>query len=306
MKALMLAAVALVATFGGEQVKSHRGGVGARRRHVVVERHAAPPAIVKRRVQYGTTLSASTPRSASVVRADACWECVQPTPGAWNWAHDDALARELGRRWQPILDYAPDWATVGHWVAPPHPYVPPPGTPPPVSIIHKPPVNIAAFARFAAAFAKRYHPRVIEVWNEPDVYVYWNPPDGYVYGRLLAAAYRAIKAVAPHTIVLGGGLDEGNASWFIPQVARTLHGVVPDGWSVHPYASGIRGLEGELTMDHDELARYHLWAPFYVTEWGCWSLQKCPPGAVFRRETTPVVARDPDVVQADWFGNLPS
>lgn len=265
-------------------------------------------AVVPHHIELGSNLSAVTPPKAPVVRADVCWECVQPVPGSWDWSHDNAIARLLGKRWQPILDYSPPWASAppGRYVPPPHPSAPAPGPAPKVAILHKPPLNVTAFARFAAAFVHRYHPRVIEVWNEPDISVYWNAPGAArAYGRLFAATYRAIKRVAPATRVLAGGLDESNAVWFIPSMAPALGHVRPDGWSVHPYAATVAGMERLLAMDKRLLRRYRIMAPFYITEFGCWSVKPCPAGPVFKRQALVALARDPDVVQADWWGNLP-
>jgi hypothetical protein len=259
-------------------------------------------------LQLGANLSTTAPARGPVVRADVCWECVQPVPGAWDWSHDNAMKRMLGKRWQPILDYAPLWASAppGTYVPPPHPSAPAPGPAPKVAILHKPPLRVAAFARFAAAFVARYHPHVIEVWNEPDIYVYWNAPGAArSYGRLFAATYRAIKRVAPATLVLAGGLDESNGRWSIPAMAPALGHVHPDGWSVHPYAATVSGMQQLLAMNKRLLRRYRIMAPFYVTEFGCWSATPCPAGSVFRRHALAALALDPDVVQADWWGNLP-
>ncbi len=258
----------------------------------------------------GANLLKPRPGPASVVRADVCWECVQPTPGAWNWSYDNGLAHKLGSRWQPILDYAPVWATTppGTYVPPP-PKPPKPKTPSPPNyfVLHKPPLRIQAFASFAAAFVRRYHPHTIEVWNEPDIYVFWNAHNaGAAYAKLFVATYRAIKRASPKTLVLAAGLDEGNAGWFIPQMAPRMHGITPDGWSVHPYAATVATMQQLLISDARILRRYHIMAPFYVTEFGCWSLRPCLPASVFERDALPVLARDPDVVQADWWGNLSS
>ncbi len=247
--------------------------------------------------------------TAPIVRADACWQCVQPTRGRWDWSYDDAIARRLKARWQPILDYAPAWAS-----ARPGTYVPPSPEPPtspfarsgpPGPLLkHKPPLRLSAFARYAAAFTARYHPRAIEIWNEPDITQFWDAKhQPAAYAHLFAAAYRAIKRVDPHTLVLAAGLDEGDGSWFIPAMAPSLHGVKPDGWSVHPYAASVTGMQRLLRMDVRLVRRYHIMAPFYVTEFGC-SFGACLPGPVFKRQALLALARDPYVVQADWWGNL--
>jgi hypothetical protein len=289
------------------------GGHGAPA-HATAAHH--PQTRTEHRLQLGSNLTVST--QGSVVRTDSCWECVEPAPGVWDWHYDDTLARELGQRWQPVLDYAPGWATPagrtpppGGWSAaatqnvhraPPRPTGSAPAAT--FAVSQAPPSNFGAYVHYVTAFVRRYHPRVVEIWNEPDIYVYWNPPQPARYGRLYALAYRAIKRVAPNTVVLASGLDLGDAGWFVPMMVRGLHGLRPDGWSVHPYANSVAAMRRVLSFDERVLRRQHVLAPLYVTEYGCFSLRRCPNGAEFRRAAIRMLARDPDVVQADWFGDL--
>lgn len=308
---------ALVVVHGGAPV--HRPHRQAHRR---TPAHHRAGARARHRLVLGTNLPVAGSDPGQVVRADTCWECVEPWPGIWNWAQDDATSRLLGKRWQPVLDYAPGWATaagVGHRHGPPPPtalalaHAPAHvklGSAGPPSIahqpVHDPPEDVSAFVTYAVAVVKRYRPAVIEVWNEPDINVYWNAPgSAAAYGRLFVATYRAIKRVAPATQVLAGGLDETNGAWFVPALARALGPVKPDGWSVHPYAHTIAGMRSLLHYDEHLLSQFDLLRPFYVTEYGCWSLTSCPSGRAFRRAALRVLAQDPHVVQADWLGNIP-
>src|SRR4051794_21952573 len=74
-----------------------------------------------------------------------------------------------------------------------------------------PPADNAAFGRFAAFVAQRYHAQLaaLEIWNEPDQRneLYWKGPDkvGH-YAALLKAAYPAIKAAAPKVPVAGAAI----------------------------------------------------------------------------------------------------
>jgi hypothetical protein len=74
--------------------------------------------------------------------------------------------------------------------------------------VEGPPANPNTYASFVGEFAGRYCGRVkaIEVWNEQNLHYEWGNEklDAARYVRLLAAAYRAIKAACPSTIVVSG------------------------------------------------------------------------------------------------------
>lgn len=74
--------------------------------------------------------------------------------------------------------------------------------------VEGPPADPATYASFVGEFAARYCGRVqaIEVWNEQNLHYEWGnePLDAARYVRLLAAAYRSIKAACPSMIVVSG------------------------------------------------------------------------------------------------------
>lgn len=74
--------------------------------------------------------------------------------------------------------------------------------------VEGPPADPGAYASFVGEFAARYCGRVqaIEVWNEQNLHYEWGNEslDAARYVRLLAAAYRAIKAACPGMIVVSG------------------------------------------------------------------------------------------------------
>ncbi len=74
--------------------------------------------------------------------------------------------------------------------------------------VEGPPADPGTYASFVGEFAGRYCGRVqaIEVWNEQNLHYEWGnePLDAARYVRLLAAAYRAIKAACPSMIVVSG------------------------------------------------------------------------------------------------------
>src|SRR5436190_18592788 len=133
--------------------------------------------------QVATHLAAMRDDGLSVVRKDASWGSIEPTPPdpetgvhGYRWDRTDAMVGALashGLRWYPILDYSAPWAasTRGN--------------------IFSPPANDQDFAAFARALAGRYgtggqywreHPELnpvpvtsYEVWNEENSSRFWTP-----------------------------------------------------------------------------------------------------------------------------------
>jgi polysaccharide biosynthesis protein PslG len=96
------------------------------------------------------------------------------------------------------------------------------------------PADPTAFASFAAAAAAHF-PQVTywEIWNEPNLIQFWSPsPSATNYVIMLNAAYAAIKAVAPHDVVIAGALSR----------ARDVPGVeiAPTTFVTSMYAAGAR------------------------------------------------------------------
>jgi hypothetical protein len=74
-----------------------------------------------------------------------------------------------------------------------------------------PPTNVADYANFAAAVARRYGPlgvHAYEIWNEPNIVDFWQPkPDVASYTTLLKAAYTSITQADPSAVVVTAGLS---------------------------------------------------------------------------------------------------
>src|SRR3954449_8117124 len=146
-------------------------------------------------------------------RSDAFWMWAEPgapaTDGTrhYTWSKLDAEAGALaahGLRWLPILDYSATWAASD------------------ASDYHSPPRDLADYADYASAFAKRYgrggtywaqHSAgaqpvaTYEIWNEPNGAWFWRPaPDAATYADMYLGARAAIKAVDPQARVVVGGL----------------------------------------------------------------------------------------------------
>ena len=131
------------------------------------------------------------------VRTDFIMRSVQPTSSqSFNWDQLDtkvAAASAQGLQVLGILALSPPWnAHAGCVVG---------------SRNECAPANSTALANFAAA-AHFPHVTYWEIWNEPNLVRFWSPaPSSTDYVIMLNAAYAAIKAVAPHDVVVAGALS---------------------------------------------------------------------------------------------------
>jgi polysaccharide biosynthesis protein PslG len=167
------------------------------------------------------------------VRTDFTMSSVQPTSSqSFNWDQLDtkvAAASAQGLQVLGILAYSPPWNAHPGCIA--------------GSRNECAPADPTAFANFAAAAAAHF-PQVTywEIWNEPNLIRFWSPsPSSTDYVNMLNAAYAAIKAVAPHDVVVAGALSRARD---VPgvQIAPTTfvtsmyaNGAQFDILSLHPY-----------------------------------------------------------------------
>lgn len=196
---------------------------------------AAPPALV------AATAADAGRAGFRVARSDALWEAAEPAaPGpdgrhVYDWRVNDQTATVLaqqGMEWWVVLAYAPSWAAVE-------------GT-----RRFSPPRDLADYAAYARAFARRYgrdgdfwraHPeldappvRTLEVWNEPDSGAFWAPtPQPDRYAELYRLTRRAIRAEDPSMRVFIGGLATGPA--FLAGLKGHLRSDEIDGIAQHAY-----------------------------------------------------------------------
>ena len=132
---------------------------------------------------------------AQIVRFDVNWVSIQAGgPTSYNWAPFDAVVHGLNARGMKalgVIAYTPAWAR-------------PAGT-----TDKHPPTNVADYANFCEATARRYAPLGVhnwEIWNEPNITTFFQPkPDVAKYTAMLKACYPRIKAVDPSATVISAG-----------------------------------------------------------------------------------------------------
>jgi O-antigen ligase len=153
----------------------------------------------------------------TTIRQEFRWADIEPQRGVWRWEASDRIVREVrsrGMRLLPVLWTTPAWVRVdsGSAAAP--------------STATTPPRDPAAFARFAAAFARRYGGEAFvayQIWDEPNLSAAWG--DGLVnptaYLQLLQAAGAAIRAEDADAVIALAALAptiEQSAVNLAPQV----------------------------------------------------------------------------------------
>lgn len=135
--------------------------------------------------------------------------------------------------------------------------------------------GIAAYARYAATLAEKYKGQItyFEVWNE------YNNPGGFNktnrppedYARMLEAVYKAVKAVNPDAVILGGATVWVDLPWFERVLKAGGHPYM-DAVSIHPYSVPVSPEEGKLVEKLQQLnalfEQYGGSKPIYITEVG--------------------------------------
>lgn len=192
----------------------------------------------------------------SVVRMDLFWHDVEKQKGVYDFSQYDVLVRDMterGIRLLFILDYGNSLYDDG--AAP------------------RTEEGRAAFARFAAAAAKRYAGKGIlwEIWNEPNIYPFWRPkPDVEDYAKLALAVIDAVRKADRKAFIVAPA-----SSGFPWDFLETLgqRGVLQklDAVTVHPYRqqnpetvqADYRRLR--LLLDHYSPNKY---LPILSGEWG--------------------------------------
>jgi len=154
-------------------------------------------------------LSDLTKQGIRALRHEFRWSAIEPARGQFNWATSDRMmqaAAKHGIAVLPVLWTTPAWARA-----------PSASTRfPPIETA--PPADPRDFARFAAAFARRYghlktaagQPLLLgyQIWDEPNLSAAWGNAliDPTYYLQLLRAARAAIRAIDPDARIVLAGL----------------------------------------------------------------------------------------------------
>ena len=245
---------------------------------------------------------------AQMVRVDAGWVNAEGAgKGRWSQAYlaklDSLVSSTQLRGMRLLLVWwrSPPWATS---VA---------GEP------NAPPIDPNDYGESLAALATRYRDRPVdfEVWNEPNSDGFFQSPDNARdYAALLKAAYRAVKAVNPRAVVIGGALAHADATFARALYAHGIKGSM-DGFSIHPYTENRDPLLAYPSYPHvsflpgiknvrDVQAAYGDVAGLWLTEFG-WNT-----GGLFgtgypawRRSVTPEEQADYVRKAIDYLQTLP-
>ena len=125
------------------------------------------------------------------------WDQIEIQPGSFAWEQWDLIVEAVAAypdlHLVAVLMNSPDWART-------------PGS----SGVTGPPADVAAFARFARAFAARYGTLIdyYQVWDEPNLTAAWGngDPRPAQYMALLRGAYPAIHAADEGAVVIAAAL----------------------------------------------------------------------------------------------------
>lgn len=185
------------------------------------------------------------------VRQRFDWAALETEPGQYTWeASDTLLAAISGVGLTPVavLDGSPAWAR--------HP-LDTGATDNPLA----PPADPASFARFAAAFARRYGDQVrfYQVWNEPNIAPHWGNRhiEPVEYAQLLKTAATAIRRADGDAVILLAALaptaDRGHTAidedYFLQRVYAAGAAPYFDAVAVQSYGFGVRPDDGRAQPD---------------------------------------------------------
>lgn len=193
---------------------------------------------------YGAMFDLVERSGSNVVRVDVGWASLEPVrsglldPGYTGRA--DAFMRAARARGIPVivtLAATPCWASsapesrrqgcAGRWYE--------------RGVTAWSPRDPRDYARIAATLARRWRDSVVavEVWNEPNEEFFFRSREpARDYGRMLRAAYRAIKDASPHTTVVGGSLAYADGQFLRRLYSEGRIAGHYDAISFHPYTNG--------------------------------------------------------------------
>lgn len=160
------------------------------------------------------------------IRVSLNWEYVQYNgPGTYDWSLYDQLGQAIAAEGMTplvIIQGTASWASSSGAInAQPDP---------------------TQFAAFVSAVVQRYGAQLYEIWNEQNNTAFWSTPNAAVYTTLLKDSYQAIKAAAPSSTVVSGGLapvaGNGNVAPvpFLQQMYADGAKPYMDAVGYHPYS----------------------------------------------------------------------
>jgi hypothetical protein len=207
---------------------------------------------------------------ADVIRFPLSWASVEAEPGEFDWSRYDRLyaaTRYNGLMFVLTPQTSPCWAhpSLGCRVGQ--------GGPRPD------PEYLDEYERFLRLALWRY-PGVaaVEAWNEPNLPRFYLPgPEPRYYVKLLAATWRATKAIRPDLPVLFGGLSSSKARHhpgamgylrFLRRANRVGAARYYDAVGIHPYYRKWREVRLALRRIVREQRRQRAARRIWVTELG--------------------------------------
>lgn len=104
------------------------------------------------------------------------------------------------------------------------------------------PLSYLDYADFVRRLVLRYRPlgvSTFEIWNEPNLARFWpSGPNAADYVAMMRATYPVIKAAAPDSTVLMGGLSKSDYT-FLEQMYDAGAARYMDAVNVHPYTGAV-------------------------------------------------------------------
>jgi O-antigen ligase len=186
------------------------------------------------------TLSALRRAGFDWVRLRFDWGTLEPQPGVYDWAAADAWIDDIvdaGLVPLVVLDGSPAGARAEQDRAPSDNTLAPPADP-------------QDMARFAAAFAARYAPKVryYQVWDEPNIAPHWGNHwiEPVAYAQLLKAVAPAIRAADPDAVIAAAALaptaDRGHTAideiYFLQRMVAAGAADSFDAVAIQPFGFG--------------------------------------------------------------------
>jgi hypothetical protein len=225
-----------------------------------------------------------------LIRQPFAWKDIETAPGRYEFGRYDALvgaAAGAGIRVLPmVLGPEPGAKAAGEGRM-------------------KPPTNVEAYARYAAALVARYgregsfwseNPkapklpiRSWQVWNEPNIPAFWSTgPDPAAYAKLLKAAAASIRKADRRAEVVTAGLPTSHlgigAARFLQGVYDAGVGESFDAVAVHSYAPTPETVIERAQEAADVVERNGDDARVWVTEFG-WGTGGKPGPLTVSRDT---------------------